>query len=325
MKELHPNLIKIAGFLSNCEYHSGDDLGKSLAITRSAVWKAIKKLEHYGIQINSMKGKGYVLTEPLVLLDRQYIKKHLRITDPNDIDIKVFASLASTNDYLHQHPNKKNKISICLAETQTQGRGRLGRSWLSPFGKNIYFSCRYSFQKDVSELAGLSLITGLAILKTLRQCGIANDLAVQWPNHIVWQSKKLAGSLIEMVAEANGHCDAIIGIGINVNLRHADTAFPWSSMTQALGKYVNRNEVCALLASILIEYLTLFSERGFEAFKKEWLTNDYLVNQLVSLSSPKEKIQGLVLGINDYGHLLLQTADQTIRTCTTGDIVRDGP
>lgn len=80
MKELHSNLIKIARFLSDGDYHSGDELGKSLAITRSAVWKSIKKLQQYGIQIDSVKSKGYALTEPLLLLDKLRIKKQLKLT-----------------------------------------------------------------------------------------------------------------------------------------------------------------------------------------------------------------------------------------------------
>ena len=92
MKELHPNLIKITRLLSDMHYHSGDELGKSLGITRSAIWKALKKLEQNGIKIDSVKGKGYALTEPLLLLNKQLIKKRLKLIDTTPIDLKIFAS-----------------------------------------------------------------------------------------------------------------------------------------------------------------------------------------------------------------------------------------
>ncbi len=243
MKELHSNLIKIARQLSDMHYHSGDELGKSLGITRSAIWKALKKLEQNGIKINSVKGKGYALAEPLLLLDKHLIKRRFKLIDTTPIDLKIFASVTSTIDYLQTHPDPKNKIKICMAETQTHGRGRLNRSWYSPFGKNIYFSCRYSFQKDLCELSGLSLVTGLAILKSAGDFGILADLTVQWPNHIMWRQKKLAGCLIEVSAEAHGNCYAIISIGINVNSLHDDAHFPGVSMAQALGKSLDRNDV----------------------------------------------------------------------------------
>lgn len=316
MKTLTPNLIKIARYLSDGQYHSGDALGAALGITRSAVWKAIKKLAQYGVPVDSIKGKGYALTEPLFLLDKHKINK---LAHHPGLDIKVFASLASTNDYLQTHTEPKRKIKICLAETQTQGRGRLHRFWYSPFGKNIYFSCRYSFQKDLSELAGLSLVTGLAIFKTMRDFGIHSELFVQWPNHIVWRQKKLAGSLIDLTAEANGGCDAIIGIGINVNLLQANVNFAWTSMREAVGQCLDRNEICAVLIKHLLNYLAEFTQQGFTAFKKEWLAHDYLMKQYISLHSQQQDIQGRMIGINDQGHLLLQTTDQRIQTFATGD------
>lgn len=319
MKKLHPNLIKIIRRLNDGEYHSGDELGKTLGVTRSAVWKAIKKLQQYGALIHSVQGKGYALAEPLLLLDKLHIKKQLKLLNPTVVDIKIFASLTSTNAYLQTHPEPADKIKICLAETQTHGRGRFKRCWHSPFGQNIYFSCRYAFQKDIGELTGLSLVTSLAILKTMREFGIHSHLSVQWPNYIVWRQQKLACCLIEIQAETNGSCDAIIGIGINVNQLTADQDFLWASMRQALGKYIDRNVVCAALTHSLIEYLRQFEQRGFFPFKKEWLANDGLIKQAISISHQEERIHGQALGINDHGHLLLQTADQGILTYSTGD------
>ena len=206
-----------------------------------------------------------------------------------------------------------------MAEMQTHGRGRLNRSWYSPFGKNIYFSCRYSFQKDLCELSGLSLVTGLAILRSVGDFGISADLTVQWPNHIMWRQKKLAGCLIEVYAEAHGNCHAIISIGINVNSLHADADFPGASMAQALGKSLDRNDVCVLLIQHLLDYLRRFESSGFSTFRQEWLQNDCLINQPVLISNHQRQIKGHAIDINDQGYLLLQLPDQSIQICTAGD------
>src|SRR3990167_5018644 len=165
MKKFSTTFTKLVNILNDGNYHDGTTLSSRLQISRSAVWKAIQKLEKYGIPVHAMKGKGYALAEPLILLNQKTIKRGIQTAN---IDFTIFESIHSTNTYCVPQPRIKNKnISICLAETQTGGLGRLQRSWHSPFGQNIYLSCTYSFQKDVSELSGLSLVISLAIIATL--------------------------------------------------------------------------------------------------------------------------------------------------------------
>ena len=144
MKILNPNLVKITKLLSDGDYHDGTSIGKELNITRSAVWKVIKKLEKYAIPLTSIKGKGYCLNSPLLLLDQKKIKSNIR---DSSVQLDVLEKTYSTNDYLKQHTNTNNNIQICIAESQTQGKGRLQRRWHSPFGQNIYLSMLYPFQK----------------------------------------------------------------------------------------------------------------------------------------------------------------------------------
>src|SRR3990167_5786654 len=192
-KKLQQNLIKLVTILNDGEYHDGNSIGQTLQLTRSAVWKTIKKLQNYGIKIDSIKGKGYTLVEPLLLLDPLIIKNKIY----DSIDLMVFETIDSTNLYLKQFKNCK-QVKVCLAEQQTAGKGRFERAWHSPFGKNIYMSCRYPFKKDISELAGLSLLTSLSVIKTLNDIGIKDHLFVKWSNDIVFDGKKLAGNLIEV-------------------------------------------------------------------------------------------------------------------------------
>jgi BirA family transcriptional regulator, biotin operon repressor / biotin---[acetyl-CoA-carboxylase] ligase len=321
MKKINSNLVKLLHILNDGHFHAGEEIGKQLGITRSAIWKGIEKLKGYGLIICSVKGKGYSMVEPVVLLDNNKIRRLLDQDLKELVEISIFESIASTNDYLKKIPNK-NRIKICLAEQQTQGKGRFGRYWHSPFAQNIYFSCRYQFRKDISELAGLSLVVGLAVIKTLVAHGVKNKIAVKWPNDILWENKKLAGTLIEIDAETHGVCAAIIGIGINVNMKDADDkamAQPSASIQQVLDKPIDRNNIVATLINNLIHYVQQFELHGLVHFINEWKTHDHLHDRTVTIINGAEEITGKAAGINEQGHLLLKLRDGKLHAFSSGD------
>ena len=310
-KKLKTNLVRLVKLLNDGEYHDGTTIGDKLKMTRSAVWKVIKKLVQYGIQIDSVKGKGYAMQEPLLLLDKNYIKKNL---NRSDVELNIFENIDSTNSYL-KSADKSSGIQICLAEQQTKGRGRFNREWHSPFAKNIYLSCLYSFQKDVSELSGLSLVVGLAVTNVLKMHGVNKKLFVKWPNDIIYDGKKISGNLIEIQAETNGVTHAVIGIGVNVNMLDAE----WISMQEILGEYVDRNIFCVNLLNNIFDYLSRFEKEGLRGFLNEWKESDCYMNKLIAVTSVNDVVQGVVQGINEQGHLLLQMKDGNIRAFSSGD------
>lgn len=316
-RKLNTNLVKMVTILSDEAYHDGNTMGEKLKMTRSAIWKAIKKLENYQIAIDSVKGKGYALREPLLLLDAAKIKRGL----DEKVELEIFETMGSTNDYLKQ--DKKHKgIKVCLAEQQTKARGRLNRDWYSPFGQNIYLSCLFPCQKDISELSGLSLVTALAIVETLKSYGVGRDLLVKWPNDIIYGNKKLSGTLIEIQAETHGRAEVIIGIGINVNMLHDGDnhiSQAWTSVRKILGVYVDRSELCARLINQLLIFLRQFEREGLAAFTREWMQMDCLTNHLITLQNVNQKVKGRVTGINEQGHLLLALSDGSIRAFASGD------
>lgn len=325
LKKFNDNLAKLVFLLNDHAYHDGDSLGKQLGMSRAAIWKMIKKLIQYDIQIESVKGKGYILREPLILLDPAKINISKK---RDDHPIEILESVSSTNDYLKKLKISQN-IKICLAEHQSGGRGRLQRQWYSPFGRNIYLSCLYSFQKDISELAGLSLVTSLAILKALRNWIADEKLAVKWPNDIFFENKKLSGSLIEIQAETHGVSQVIIGIGLNVNMgnvQHHLEQFstqsitkPWTHLQAIVGGYINRNELASMLIKSVLSYLQKFKVEGFNGFKQEWIANDCLTGKNIVLKNLNQEISGKVLGVNQQGQLVLQMDNQTIQTFSSGD------
>ncbi|MDF1796900.1 MAG: biotin--[acetyl-CoA-carboxylase] ligase [Coxiellaceae bacterium] len=311
-------LVKL---LSDGAVYDGTSLGEKLGVTRSAVWKAIKRLEGYGINIQSQKGKGYALMEPLVLLDEGCLRAQLA----NDhIDVDVYQTVTTTNACFADCA--ADKIVAAFAEFQSQGRGRLKRQWISPFAENLMCSLRYPFNKDMSELSGLSLVVSLAMVHAIETVsGLNGQLSVKWPNDVFFQDKKLGGTLIEIEAEPHGHCRVIIGMGINVNSQQltddATTAIrPWTSLRQMTGQYIDRNPLAVELLRQLTLYLDRFQQHGLPAFMPEWQVLDCLQGKTIALNNLGKTISGTVQGINQLGHLQLQMPDQSIQAFAAGDV-----
>jgi BirA family biotin operon repressor/biotin-[acetyl-CoA-carboxylase] ligase len=318
VKKTNPKLQKLIQTLNDGEFHDGTTLGDLLAITRAAVWKMINKLLDYDVPVESVKGKGYRLATPIILLDEKAIKKGLH---NKQISVTIFESIASTHLYCRQG-EKDNKINIALAEAQTAAIGRFARPWIAPFAKNIYFSMRYPFNKDVSELAGLSLLIGLSLQQTLQnELGI-KSLKLKWPNDILHEGKKLAGVLMDVDAEANGRCHVIISFGLNVNFiknQQAKIAQPWTSLQKITKVTYDRNKLLYKIINDLEKNITCFNEKGLTPFLETWEKNDYLQHKAITLKNFDKTIKGVVLGINKYGHLVLQQKNGVILECSSGD------
>lgn len=318
MKESYSHLKKLTSILSDCQFHDGDTLGKRLGVTRAAIWKMTEKLGHYQIPITSVKGKGYTLSEPLILLDEKIIKQTLAPTLAKQIDLSVLESVDSTIAYLKQHYDTQKK-SICIAEYQSQGIGRLGRVWTSPFGLNLYFSCRTQFYCDVADLSGLSLVSSIAVLKTLQKFGVSPE--IKWPNDIYSQGKKLAGCHIELIAESNGTCHAIISVGININMVRFPTSInqPWTSLALETDAQFDRNLIAAELIQQLLAAIEDFTSHGLPYFKNFYQQHDYLLNQWITIQQHQSTLEGKAVGIDDLGRLLLQRKPGTLVAISSGD------
>lgn len=324
MKTLSPTTKRLVEILSDGEYHSGSTIGNMLNITRTAVWKCVGQLEKYGIKIDSITGKGHCLKQPLILLDADKIKSGInKSAAQSPIQIDVLSTISSTNDYW-SHPSISQSAPwhICLAEQQTAGKGRLGRIWVSPFGANVYLSCAWTFTKDMSELAGLSLVVGLAIVHALEKYGLKQDLKIKWPNDILLDNKKLAGILIEIHAQAHGISQVIIGIGLNINKpfqTNVDISQNCTSLEDMTAKYHDRNKIIGLLLNKLFASITKFNSHGLAPFIKEWHTYDYLVGNKISFMNQQKKVVGVAMGIDAHGYLLLQNSKGKQIAYSAGD------
>jgi BirA family biotin operon repressor/biotin-[acetyl-CoA-carboxylase] ligase len=280
-KQLSDNLKKMISILSDHQYHSGTDIGNSLGLSRGAIWKLIKQLTALGINIESVTNRGYKTEHILEFLNTEKIKKQLSVQRLSLVDhFFIFDSLTSTNDYLIAYAKKNKKANaVCFSEYQSAGRGRLGRSWVSPFLSNVYMSLLWNFNVDIAELPGLPILTGLAVVYALEKATNIQGIQLKWPNDIMWNNDKLGGILIDIIGECNGSCSVVIGIGLNVNMPDnllSKIEKPWTAINRIINTPVSRNLIAGTLLDFLIAHLVQFSKSGLSKFLTEWEEKDYL-------------------------------------------------
>jgi len=237
------------------------------------------------------------------LLNKTQIKSQLNL---QNIHADIFDEINSTNEFL-KNKQKSAQIQVCIAEMQTEGRGRLQREWYSPFGENIYLSLRCTIDKKFSELGGLSIITGLSICEILKNIP---NVMLKWPNDVYVDGKKIAGCLIELQNEVQASSDIIIGLGLNVNMDHADLDQVWASIKTITGKTADRNGLIIELINELIKNISIFEAQGLVPFLEFHQAHDYLLNKTVNLSIGNKKYQGVAKGLNAAGHLGLLIDNQ---------------
>jgi BirA family biotin operon repressor/biotin-[acetyl-CoA-carboxylase] ligase len=301
--------------LADGHFHSGEELGQQLGVSRTAVWKALQQFEMLGLDIHAVQGRGYRLATALELLRSAEILAALPAAVRDvPLALTVQQEVDSTNAWLMQQDDWHGKA--CLAEYQHAGRGRRGRHWISPFAANIYLSLGWRFSLDAAALAGLSLATGVAIMRALDAMGI-RGVGLKWPNDIVHGSRKLGGILIEMRAEAGGPSQVVIGVGLNVHM--SDSAAeeldqPWSDLQQCAGEKVSRNALAAAVLSELVQACQACDQGALTAYLEDWQDYDIHAGKEVDLILPDERrITGLSRGIDSQGALLLEQGGKVQR------------
>ena len=320
-----PALLQI---LADGKYHSGADLGQLFGISRAAIWKNIQKLEQiYGLTVFAVKGKGYRLQQPLELLDKENIKNNLSAKTLKQLNqFEIFFDIDSTNQYLNAKSLEGAPGAyIVLAEQQSKGQGRRGRTWVSPFACNLYLSLLWRFQFGPAQLGCLSLFIAVAIIRVVNKLGV-NDVGVKWPNDIYWQNKKLAGILLEMRGEANGPSAVVIGIGLNLNKAMKTNNIditktidqPWIDLETILGDKVDRNYFAGLLIETLFDILNLVPDKQNELLQ-EWQSMDVLKGKEIEVHFPDKVIQGKALGINQDGALKVLHENKEF-ICHSGEV-----
>lgn len=304
-------LDEILLILADGEFHSGDELGEKLGISRAAVWKRIKRLEESGIEVASIKGKGYRVTDGLDLLQERHIHKTLNTQVASLITrLELHTTVASTNQLAMEKAIQGESGYVCSAEQQTAGRGRRGRPWVSPFAANVYLSTVWEFTGGAAALEGLSLAVGTAVIKALNRLGL-EGAQLKWPNDIVVADKKLAGILIEMVGDAAGPCFAVIGIGVNVRMPKSavdQIDQPFIDVNSLTESPVQRSAVIGELLNTILPLLSEFEVTGFKAYKDDWMALHAYQDQEVFMRLGDTVEYGVARGVDDTGAIVVDTA-----------------
>lgn len=292
--------------------HSGAALARRFSISRAAIWKRVAQLRSQGVAIEAVAGRGYRLLQTWRALDSDRVLENLQAGTRRQLgSMTILATIGSTNDELRASASELPDLSVLAAEHQTDGRGRRGRVWVSPFGAGLWFSVLTRNEGGVGQLAGLSLAVAVLVAEALEKVGVPR-VELKWPNDLLYERRKLGGILIDLAGDWHGPSTAVIGIGINVELPQSSRtviARPSVDLTEALGHAPDRDLLLALVLDSLVPGLMLFRREGLSAFVQRWDARDALRGRPVHMDSG---VSGTAEGIDAEGRLRLRTGDASM-------------
>lgn len=292
--------------LSDGQFHSGEQLGEQLGISRAAVSKHMAALKELGLDLFSLTGKGYRLAVPMALYDEAQLQALAPMAP-----VHCYPVIDSTNQYLLERVNQLSSGESCLAECQTAGRGRRGKPWVSPFGCQLILSMYWRLEQGMAAAMGLSLAVGVAVVQALESLGYPG-VELKWPNDLYYQGRKLAGILVEMSGSAGASCHLVIGVGLNLAMpsregERIDQA--WSELRHIQPELVDRNLLAGRVLDHLQQAMLTFEQSGFASFVADWNRLDHFAGRPVRLLMGEQEIRGVARGIDDRGALRLETAE----------------
>jgi BirA family biotin operon repressor/biotin-[acetyl-CoA-carboxylase] ligase len=304
------------------DYVSGDFIAARLRVSRTAVWKYINHLERLGYLFQKSKGKGYRLTGTPDKLYAWEIERHLR-TDMTGRKVIHRENIDSTNTLAFKLALSGEPEGTCvIAESQGAGKGRLGRKWFSPAGKNLYISVILRPGIHPSSVYPITFLSSLAVYDTIGELsGIRPSL--KWPNDVLINGKKVCGTLIELSTEADMVRFVVVGIGLNVNIQHGEIDEEIQNKATSLSietkKVYERALVCGILLNHLERHYRYFRQHGAQGTCKVWEERAAIKGKTLEINQMGESYKGIVEGIDHDGALLLNM-DGDVKKIIAGDV-----
>lgn len=291
-------------------YISGQELCNRFGVSRTAVWKAINQLKEAGYEIEAQQNKGYRLMAAPDLMTEAEIKS-LMHTDWVAKEVLYFDTIDSTNTKAQELAEKGYPSgTLVVADKQESGKGRRGRSWVSPSGTGIFMTLMIKPDINPNNASMLTLVAALAVAKAITSV-TGEEALIKWPNDIVVNGKKVCGILTEMNAQFDYINNIVVGVGINVH----NESFPEeisqmasSLMIEAGGKRFHRAQIIAETMSYFEQYYdTFLKTQDLSALVREY--DELLVNRnkSVRVLDPKEPFDGKAMGITPKGELIVDT------------------
>jgi BirA family biotin operon repressor/biotin-[acetyl-CoA-carboxylase] ligase len=306
---------------SHTGFVSGEELARKCGISRAMVWKHIKSLEHEGFGIEAVPSQGYRITSEPDLLRKSDLSQGLK-TRIIGRQIHLLPEVASTNTLAMEMASQAlPEGTVVIAETQTGGKGRLGRKWVSPKG-NLYLSVILRPNIPIYKAPLITLMGAVAVASAIRTtCEV--QATIKWPNDIYVAGKKVSGLLTEMSAEQDRIKHVVLGIGVDVNMGldalPAEIRAITTTLAAETGKRVDRTP---LLRQLLIDL-----ERWYQVFLrndavvlKEWETLNMTIGNRVAVSGLVEMLEGRAERIDSDGRLIIKLDDGSLRQVAAGDV-----
>jgi len=334
------------------DFVSGADLAARLGISRAAVWKHVAALKHGGYQIEGARARGYRLVAPPSALSESAIRSRGTGSRIGRRIVVLDVTRSTNSDAMALGREGEAEGTVVIAEEQTAGRGRLGRSWESSRGINLYLSILLRPAIAPWRAPQLSLVAGIAAAETVREEGI--DAGIKWPNDVVTVGarattsdaagdatgdatlpgeiaspgdgsvRKLAGILTEIEAEADRVAFVVVGIGVNVNATAAHFSPELDGKATSVlierGRTADRAALAARLLARFEEVYDAWTHGGFAAVAPRWRALSILDGRRVTVSAPGETFEGLCAGIDDDGALLVDCGQAPLRRLLAGDV-----
>ena len=301
--------FRILNLLADGQFHSGEVLAQRFKVTRATIWNAIQHAESLGVEIFSVRGRGYKLPQAIELLDKNEVLSAIG-EQRAWFNLQILDEVASTNTYLMQQKGIAHATCVA-AHIQTHGKGRRGRTWVSQLGASLTFSLLWRFQCGAAALSGLSLAVGVALIRALNSLGV-HQAQLKWPNDVLVNGHKLAGILIELQGDLEGPSAAVIGVGVNLNLPKNvldNIDQPAIDLSNVSAKPINQSELLGVILKYLADVLSDFETHGFIGLRDEWLRYHAYENKPVRMLLPNgTEINGTVKSVADDGILLVETA-----------------
>jgi BirA family biotin operon repressor/biotin-[acetyl-CoA-carboxylase] ligase len=303
---------------------SGADLAEQLGVSRAAIWGRIEELRRLGYEIEAGPHFGYRLVSAPDVLHADDLLARLGKTKVIGRDIRVFEQTTSTNDVIEKLARDGVKEgAVVFAESQTKGRGRLGRKWISPERKGLWFSVLLRPDLRPQETTQLTVASATALRRAIQsETGLHPE--IKWPNDIVIGGKKVAGILTELSAELDQVRHVILGIGVDVN--QSASEFPpelrklATSLKIESGRAISRAELAtAILRELDSDYARICGGL-FAEVADEWQEHCKTIGRQVTIQIGERRIRGHAESLDDDGALLLRTDHGRLERITGGDV-----
>jgi BirA family biotin operon repressor/biotin-[acetyl-CoA-carboxylase] ligase len=319
---------------------SGEEISRHFNITRAGLWKKIQKLRQRGYSIEAVPSKGYRLCSSPDIPTEEEIRSvfrgvrigrkivfHQETTSTNDLAMEMSYQRDKTDSKAYQHSPTGNKGrldgTVIIADAQKSGRGRFGRTWISPPGVNLYFTVVLEPYFPANEASLITLMAAVAVASAIRKyTGIR--AGIKWPNDILVGTKKVGGILTEMKSEADMIHFMAVGIGVNVNM--APDSVPEhlrplvTSLKEEKAKPVSRVKLLGVILSQIEYWYTQLLKNGKKVLMSEWMRLNITIGNNVRVKTQNKVLSGTADGISDDGELLVRLASGEVKKIFSGEV-----